>query len=99
MRAMIQDFASEVAKMRVSEAWVTRFVGRHHDTLIPKWTSGMDAVRHRADSKLKYELYFHLLHDKIESYNVLPSNTYDIDEKGFMIGVIGRSKRVFSRHQ
>jgi hypothetical protein len=98
-RAMVQNFASEVAKTRVSEAWVTRFIARHRDTLISKWTSGMDAVRHRADSKLKYELYFDLLHDKIESYNVLPSNTYNMDEKGFMIGVIGRSKRVFSRHQ
>jgi IS30 family transposase len=96
-RAMIQNFASEVAKTRVSEAWVTRFVGRHHDTLISKWSSGIDAVRHRADSKRKYELYFDLLYEKINYYKVLPSNTYNMDEKGFIIGVIGRTKRIFSR--
>jgi hypothetical protein len=98
-RAMLQNFASEVANTRVSEAWVTRFINRHRDNLISKWTSGIDAVRHRADSQRKYELYFKLLYDKIRYYDVLPSNTYNMDEKGFMIGVIGRTKRVFSRHQ
>jgi hypothetical protein len=97
-RAMIQNFASKVAKTRVSNAWVTRFVNRNSNHLISKWTSGMDAVRHHADSRFKYNLYFDLLHSKIEEYNVLPKNTYNMDEKGFMIGVIGRSKRVFSRH-
>jgi hypothetical protein len=33
----------------------------------------------------------------MEEYNVLPGNTYNMDEKGFMIGQTGRSKRVFSR--
>jgi hypothetical protein len=33
----------------------------------------------------------------MEEYDVLPGNTYNIDEKGFMIGQTGRSKRVFSR--
>jgi hypothetical protein len=88
-----------VAKTRVSKAWVTRFINRHRDNLISKWTSGIDAVRHRADSQRKYKLYFDLLYNKIKYYDVLPSNTYNMDEKGFMIGVIGRTKRVFSRHQ
>jgi hypothetical protein len=59
----------------------------------------MDAVRYHADLRFKYNLYFDLLHSKIEEYNVLPKNTYNIDEKGFIIGVIGRSKQVFSQHQ
>ena len=59
----------------------------------------MDRTRHNADSTAKYEVYFELLHNKIKEYNVLPENTYTMDEKGFMIGVTGRSKRVFSREQ
>jgi hypothetical protein len=50
---MVQNFASEVAKMHVSEAWVMCFITRHRNTLISKWTSGMNAVRYWADSKLK----------------------------------------------
>jgi hypothetical protein len=59
----------------------------------------MDSNRHAADSGDKYKLYFDLLHEKIKKYNVQPEQSYNMDEKGFMIGVIGRSKRVFSRRQ
>jgi hypothetical protein len=59
----------------------------------------MDATRHRADSHLKYKLYFDLLHAKMKEYNVLPENLYNMDEKGFMIGVIGHSKQVFTQRQ
>jgi hypothetical protein len=33
----------------------------------------------------------------MDEYNILPKNTYNIDEKGFMIGALRKSKRVFSR--
>lgn len=57
----------------------------------------MDANRHKADSKEKYEAYFKLLHGKMAEYGIEPRHTYNMDEKGFMLGVLGRSKRVFSR--
>ncbi|KAF1970287.1 hypothetical protein BU23DRAFT_474557, partial [Bimuria novae-zelandiae CBS 107.79] len=56
----------------------------------------IDSNRHKANSKTKYKAYFDLLYLKIEEYNILPCNTYNMDEKGFLIIVIGRSKRVFS---
>jgi hypothetical protein len=46
---------------------------------------------------VKYKYYFTLLHSKIEEYNILAKNTYNIDKKGFIIRVIGRNKRVFSK--
>jgi hypothetical protein len=54
----------------------------------------MDYTRHQADSEARYELYFDLVYSKIEEYNVLPGNTYNINEKGFMIGQTERSKKV-----
>ncbi|KAF1365592.1 hypothetical protein EJ07DRAFT_58878, partial [Lizonia empirigonia] len=63
-RAMIQNFASTIAHERVSLAWVSRFKARHHDELISKYTTAMDATRHTADSYIKYKLYFDLLHGK-----------------------------------
>jgi hypothetical protein len=59
----------------------------------------MDANRHAADSGDKYRRYFDLLEQKIARYDVEPENTYNIDEKGFMIGHVGRSKRVFSKRK
>ena len=98
-RDMIQNFASTIAKEPVSESWVTRFINRHSIHLISQWVTGMDANRHNADSGHKYKLYFDLLQQKISKYNVELRHTYNMDEKGFMIGIIGRSKRVFSRRQ
>ena len=94
---MIRRFASGIAQEHVGKGWVTRFINKHHDQLISRWTSGMDYTRHQADSEARYKLYFDLVHSKIEEFDVLPGNIYNMDEKGFMIGQIGRSKRVFSR--
>jgi hypothetical protein len=97
IRALIQNFASDVAKSPVSESWVTRFIGRHSIDLISKWTADTDNNCHQADSRNKYSLYFDLLGDKITHYNIDPRHTYNIDEKGFLVGITGRSNRVFSR--
>jgi hypothetical protein len=59
----------------------------------------MNVMRHHADSQCKYKLYFELLHHKIVQYDNQPHNRYNMNEKGFMIGVTGRSKRVFSQLQ
>ena len=93
----MQNLASTVAQGRVSESWVTRFLHRHHDQLTSQWTTGMDSNRHNAESEYKYRLYFQLLQQKITQYSLEPEHTYNMDEKGFAIGVLGRSKRIFSR--
>ena len=98
-REMIRNFSSEVAHQQLSESWVTRFINRHKIHLISKWTSAMDRTRHLADSESKYRLYFELLHQKITEYHLEARDIYNIDEKGFLIGLIGRSKRIFSRRQ
>jgi hypothetical protein len=57
----------------------------------------MDTDRHDADNSERYRAYFELLHTRTTEFNVLPENTYNMDEKGFMTGVIGKSKRVFDK--
>jgi hypothetical protein len=57
----------------------------------------MDADRHNADSFVKYKLYFDSLQAKIAEYDVEVENTYNMDEKGFMISTTTRTKHVFSR--
>lgn len=96
-REMVQNFASALVENPVSESWVTRFLHRHADQLSPLWTTTMAAERHAADSEEKYKLYFNMLLVKMAQYSVDPEHTYNMDEKGFMIGVIGRGKRIFSK--
>ena len=69
-REMINNFASQVAHRQLSEAWVTRFINRHSIHIISRWSTGIDSVRHQADSGYKYKLYFDLLYQKIEEYEI-----------------------------
>jgi hypothetical protein len=96
-REMVQNFATTLAGKHVGRGWVRRFVKRHNVDLLSRYTSAMDKDRHMANSEKKYQLYFDLLHSKIKEYGILPSNMYNMDEKGFLIGVIGSSHRIFSR--
>jgi transposase len=96
-REMIQNFASTITKCEVSQSWVTRFLHRHKDELTIKWSPRTDRDRHKADSRFKYKLYFDMLHSKMQEHDVDARNTYNMDEKGFHVGVAKRSKRVFTK--
>jgi hypothetical protein len=56
----------------------------------------MDKERHKADLALKYSLYFDLLRRKMEEYGIKPWLIYNMDEKGFLIDVLSKQKRVFA---
>jgi len=94
---MIQNFAASIAKTSVSMWWVDQFVKRNSSQIILHWTTGIDSNRHNADSEEKYSLYFSLLQEKIKKYSIEPRHTYNMDEKGFLLGITTRSKRIFSR--
>lgn len=94
---MIINFATPLCRWEPSDSWVTRFLTRNSNTLITAWTNPMDTNRHNTDSSERYRLYLNLLHGKVTEFDVLPENTYNMDEKGFMIGVLGKTKRVFDK--
>jgi hypothetical protein len=55
----------------------------------------MDRDRVKADGRDSYCYYFELLYAKISQYNVKPRHIYNVDEKGFLISITLRQKRVF----
>ncbi|KAG9194337.1 hypothetical protein G6011_04372 [Alternaria panax] len=85
-RAMIQQFAGQLAGKPVSQSWVTRFIHRHPKHLISRHTKGMTKERTKADSGAKYNLYFQLLLDKMKEYDIQPLHIFNMDEKGFQLG-------------
>ncbi|KJZ68706.1 hypothetical protein HIM_11907 [Hirsutella minnesotensis 3608] len=93
---MIKSFAQDIAKIEVGKDWPYSFVRRNSDELGCTWFDGFDIARKRADNPSRYRAYYELIREKIEKYNILPCNTYNVDEKGFLLGVINRTKRVFS---
>ena len=84
-KVMIQQFASQLAGKPVSESWVARFLRRHPNHLISRSGKAMAKERTKADSGAKYSLYFKLLHEKMEEYNVQPIHIFNMDEKGFQL--------------
>jgi hypothetical protein len=96
-RQMIINFATPFCDWEPSDRWVSRLVHRHPNDLLTAWTTPMEGNRHKADSSERYRIYFDLLTRKVKEFDVLPRDTYNMDEKGFMIGVIGKTKRVFDK--
>ena len=96
-RQMIANIVAYFAAWEPSDKWVGGFLHRHSDLLKSNWDTPMEAGRHHADSYEKYVLYFDLLLSKIKEHEVEPENTYNMDEKGFMIGVIKKGKRIFDK--
>jgi hypothetical protein len=57
----------------------------------------MDRCHKRADSAIKYTLYFELLVQKFKQYKVDPRQVYNMDEKCFLIRVLSKMKRIFNK--
>jgi hypothetical protein len=53
-REIVQNLGSAVAKLEVSQSWVTQFLHRHADKLTTKWSTGINCDQHKADSGNKY---------------------------------------------
>jgi len=62
-----------------------------------RYLDTMDVSRHKAESKGSFQLYFDNLRSKIEQYEIELQKMYNMDEKGFLIGYLTKSKRVFTR--
>ena len=77
--------------------WTHRFIKRHSLDLVAKWTKGLDIERKKTDSAFKYTFYFELLNRKLIQYAINSRFIYNMDEKGFLIGVLTTMKRIFSK--
>src|SRR6266566_2442863 len=96
---MIRNFAEEICGKEPGKNWPSRFVERHNTKICTGWTTSQDQCRHRADPAAKYALYFELLKREFEKYDIDPRHVYNMDEKGFLIGLLKRMRRIFSKRK
>jgi hypothetical protein len=94
---MIINFATPLCRWEPRDTWVTQLLYRYPDDLTTAWATPIESTRYAADNYKRYYLYFNLLTKKVKEFDVLPKNTYNIDEKGFIIRVIRKTKRVFNK--
>ena len=100
---MVRRFAYDISGKMPGKNWVYRFIRSEKNTLQSAYLKGVDLHRKKADNIYQYKLYFNLVcnpflsiphtnkaqvKEKIQQYDVLPLNVYNIDKKGFLIGVL-----------
>jgi transposase-like protein len=94
---MLRNFAKELTGKKLGKHWPGRFLKKHYNELASTYTTAMDSNRKRADSAYKYARYFNLLAQKMDQYKVEAENIYNMDEKGFLIGMLSKGLRIFSK--
>lgn len=95
---ILHSYASELAGGEVGKNWVSRFQNRHKDIKV-RWTTSLEACRAQALNPTLVREFFELLRDIILQYGIPPENIYNMDEKGILLGVLGRMKAIFDRDQ
>ena len=83
--------------IQMGSKWVARFMTRQPE-LRAKIASRIEGIRVAATEQTTLEDYFTKLADILQKYHIPPHNIYNLDEKGFMMGVAARSKVIVRRH-
>ena len=94
---IVANIAQELCGRRLSKSWSSRFVARHKHRLDARYLNTIDLARHRADSRSNYEAYFALVGQETEEYKISADNIYNMDEKGFLIGKLQKTRRIIAR--
>jgi hypothetical protein len=95
--AILRNLALEISGKEPGKNWSHRFVQRHSNVLGGGYCERLNRQRFKADYKAAYNDYFDLLKEKVEKHNIQPQNTYNMDEKGFLIGWSSKQYRIFSK--
>jgi len=95
--AMLRNFAQEIAGKQPGSRWAARWIEKQGTSLKSHYLTPINNLRKKAESAYHFGLYFSLLAQKIKKYGIKRQNTYNMDEKGFLISMLTKLKRVFSR--
>jgi hypothetical protein len=93
---MLQNFVKEITRTKPGICWPHHFLKMYNKELISCYITRINSSHKRADSAYKYALYFELMARKIKEYGIEPRDMYNMDKKGFLIGVLSKGKRIFS---
>jgi hypothetical protein len=109
---MVWNFAEDMVKKCLRKNWTYEFVKRHQKILKSSFLAMVYLSCKKADNAYQYTLYFELVcsslnisfynnilmvRAKIEQYSILLQNTYNMDEKGILISILQKAKRVFNK--
>jgi DDE superfamily endonuclease/Tc5 transposase DNA-binding domain len=93
----VRVFAKAICGSWPGENWVPRFIQRYQSEIASAYLVGFDMDRKKADNWWLINHYFELLSTKMTQYKYKPENVYNMDEKGFMLGKLQKTRRIFTR--
>lgn len=56
----------------------------------------MDLERYNSESEKQFNYWFDGLQALIAKYSIEPENTFNMDERGFLIGYLTKARRIFA---
>ena len=90
-----QHSTASTTPLQLSKDWYKRFLKRH-DELRTVFSRQLENKRARAHDVSIISDYFDLYHREKLLKNIKDNNTHNMDEKGFLIGVLNKTKRVIN---
>jgi len=93
----VRTFAFNISGKWPGKNWASRFIQENKDTITSKYLVGFDLNRKKADNWWLIDHFFTLLQEKWEKYKYAPHNVYNLDEKGFLIGILKKMRRIFTK--
>lgn len=94
----LNHYASVITGKPVGERWAYNFRKRHPD-LKARWTTTLECCRAKALNRTQVTGFFKVLKDVVDEFQILPSNIYNMDEKGVQLGVGKRVLALVDRDQ
>ena len=101
--AQLREMAEELLKAKgdykeLGKNWVSGFLNCH-PTLQAKYSRTLDQDRFLAQNRDIIQDWFNLYQSIKAEYGILDEDTFNMDENGYMMGIAGSSKVVFSKYQ
>jgi hypothetical protein len=93
----LRVFTSNICGQLPSKSWATKFIRQHKEKITSHYLVGFDLTRKKADNYYLINKYFEIIREKISQYQFAPQNVYNMDEKGFLIGLIQKTRRIFTK--
>ena len=99
--AQLREMAEELLRAKqdfkeLGNNWSENFLNRH-PILQSKYSRTLDQERYLAQNRDSIQQWFDLYLSIKAQHGILDEDTYNMDENGYMMGIAGSSKLVFSK--
>jgi len=92
---MVQIFAFKILRITPKKNWVLWFIKCYKNKFKLSYLILADIAQKSANNLYQYKLFYRLLKEKIKKYKIKVYNIYNIDKKGFFIGVLNKTKKIY----